>query len=548
MVDIAIRGGLIIDGTGRPAYIGDVLVDDGRVVGMGAVGEADAGQTIDATGRVVAPGFIDIHTHADSTLLVHNHAYSSVTQGITTEVISNCGNSLPPIDGSEGRDRVRKRMRSKMGDEALQANLEWSTLGEFLAALEHNGIGENIVMMVGQGTLRAVAMGPQTLGPASSDQLDCMKSLVAQGMDEGAFGLSTGLTFAPGTYADTPEIIELARVAAKRGGRYFTHVRMFPNAGQMVWCIEEAVRIARDADMPLQVAHLVASTASYSFLYKRPSTLEAMEILEAAARQGVQLYWDVYPYNYSSVNRLRNWLSPSFASLDTEAAVEKLALPETRTWLQGELLGPEEGWYVGKLDWVLALHVVSCPPKPELVGERLWTLVKAAGKQKQPIQFLCDLVIATGDQILCTAMEMEDQYIDAALRHPLGMPSSDGHALDHPLEPPYVAHPRHAGSMVRFLAKYVRGRKICTLEEAIHKMTLLPARSIGLIDRGTLRVGNWADVVVFDPDTVSDQATFEDPYKRPIGIEYVFVNGILTVDRGAPTGALAGKALRHGDA
>ncbi len=547
MVEILIKGGTIIDGTGRRGIPGDVAVDKGRIVGIGNIGDVKADRTVDAKGKIVAPGFIDIHTHADTTVLVHPNALSSITQGITTEVISNCGSSLAP-KGPGGDDRVIRRIRSRMGDDVSKADLNWNTLAEFLDTLERHGLGENVIMMMGQGTARAIAMGEKAMGPASPTELESMKSIVAQAMEEGAWGVSTGLTFAPGCYAATPEITELAKVASKYGGRYFTHVRMFPNAGQMVWCIEEAVRIAREADLPLQVAHLVASTASYNFAFKRASTPEAIKILEDASKDGVRLYWDVYPYNNSSVNRLRNWLSPSFARFDKPSAMAHLKKPETRSWLQSELLGPEEGWYVGKTDWILALHIVNCPSKPELVGQRIWSLVVEASKTKDPVNFLCDLVIQHDDEISCSAMDMSDENIDAALRHPLGMPSSDGWALDRPLPAPYVAHPRHAGSMVRFLGKYWRKRKICSLEEAIHKMTALPALSIGLQDRGTLLRGNWADVVVFDPDTVEDRATFADPYLRPVGIETVLVNGKFAVDGGQPTGTLAGRALRHGQA
>lgn len=375
-----------------------------------------------------------------------------------------------------------------------------------------------------------------------------MKKLVAQSMEEGAWGISTGLTFIPSCFADTNEVVELAKVAAGYGGSYFTHVRMFPDGSQQLWAVDEGVQVARRADMLVQVAHLGSSTASYNYAYKRSCTLDAIDLLDRAAREGVKVQWDVYPYNFSALNRLRSWLSPELANMDKKTGLAKLASAEFRDWLRGEMVGPAEGWYVGKLDWILACHVASCTTKPELVGRRLWDLAEETGKTKDPLDFLCDLVLETDDQALCTIMNIKEPDLQAILRHPLGGPSSDGSALDHPLAPPRVAHPRHAGSFVRFLGRYCREQKLFPLEEAVRKMTSLPAQSVGLKDRGTLMVGNWADVVVFDPDTVADRATFEDPYQRPVGIDYVLVNGVVTVESGKLTNALAGRALRHGQA
>jgi N-acyl-D-amino-acid deacylase len=293
---------------------------------------------------------------------------------------------------------------------------------------------------------------------------------------------------------------------------------------------------------------LGSSTASYNYTYKRSCTPEAIELLDRAAREGVKVQWDVYPYNYSQLNRLRSWLSPELARMGKKTGMSKLADAEFRNWLRGEMVGPAEGWYVGKLDWILACHVASCTTKPELFGRRLWDLAVEAGRTKDPLDFLCDLVLETDDQALCTIMNIEEHDLQAILRHPLAGPSSDGYALDHPLAPPRVAHPRHAGSFVRFLGRYWREQKLLPLEEAVRKMTSLPAQSVGLTDRGTLMVGNWADIVIFEADTVADRATFEDPYQRPVGIHYVLVNGVVTVENGEPTGALAGRALRRGRA
>ncbi len=554
-MDVLIKNGTVVDGTGAPGFIADVGIEGGRIVDIGDLSEAAADRTIDATGQVVSPGFIDTHTHTDRTIILHHGATSSVVQGITTEVISNCGTTMAPqndrIRESYTRDNIAKVLGPK---EAAQADLSYRTVAEYLDTLERQGIGINVITMVGQGTMRGAVMGLSETRPANQDELTEMKRLLVQGLEEGAWGLTTGRNIAPGHFAGMEEVLALAREVQPYRGSYFCHIGSLPTPGQTLRALDEAVEIAQQAGIHLQVAHLGSSTSGWESDNKpgkiagsvRGRALKALERLDGLARNGMDLVWDAYPYNFSGAANPFDIMPASINFMDRRQALERLKTKETRDWLRKELAEPESGRGMSKLEWIVVGFVIACPARPEIEGRCLWDMAVEQGVD--PLDLVCDLLIEADGHLLRSAEHIHEENLQAIYRHPLAMPSSDGWALDHPLPPDRSAHPRHAGSLVRFFGRYWREKQLFPLEEAVRKATSLPARSLGLKRRGTLEKGNWADVVVFDPDTIADRSTFQQPFLRPVGVNYVLVNGAIAVDAAQPTGALGGQALRRGQA
>jgi N-acyl-D-aspartate/D-glutamate deacylase len=553
VIDILIKGGTVVDGTGKPSYKGDVAIESGKIADIGNLASAAASRTIDATGQIVSPGFIDTHTHTDRTIILHHGATSSVVQGITTEVASNCGTTMAPQNELTREAFTRNNIAKVLGpQEAALADLAYSTVAGYLETLERQGIGINVVTMVGQGSVRGCVMGLEAKRPATTDEITAMKKLVTQGLEEGAWGFSTGRNIAPGSFASTDETIEVAKAATPFHSSYFTHIGALPTPGQTLKALDEAIEIAQKAKLHLQVAHLGSSTSGWESDNKpgsiagsvRGRALRAIEKLDNQAKDGMDLVWDAYPYNFSGAANPFDIMPPELAFMDRKKALASLASKETRDWLRGKMTEPESGRGMSKLEWIVVGFVIACPPKPEIEGKCIWDM--AVEQNKDPLDFVCDLLIETDGQLIRSAEHIHEENLQSIYRHPLAMPSSDGWALDRPLPPDRTAHPRHAGSMVRFFGRYWREKKLFSLEEAVRKATSAPAKSIGLKKRGALVKGNFADLVVFDPEKIADKATFQQPFLRPVGVQSVLVNGVVAVDNGNPTGKLGGRALRRG--
>lgn len=525
MYDILIKNGKVYDGTGAPWCWADVGVKDGRIVSVGPIPDGEAQKVIDARGLAVSPGFIDTHTHSDTSFLVDPKADSKVKQGVTTEVAGNCGHSDAPLTA-----RSRQMVEGRMADEGLTPT--WTSFGEYLEAVERSGSSANFTCLVGHCAIRAAVMGFDRRPPAP-EELAQMQALIAQSMDEGAIGFSTGLVYAPSSFAETPEIIELCRPVAARNGFYFTHIRS-SDAGLMQ-SIEETIEIAEKAGLPAQVAHHKA-TGKSNWGKVGPT----FDLIDKARRRGVDVTADQYPYIGSSsslASTLRSWAQEG----GRDALVARIKDPVLRPRLKAEMTGDVEnliGW-----DRLIIARVASEANK-RYEGTSMADIARERGVH--PCDAALDLLIEENGEVSRIRFGMCEEDVRTVMKQPIVMIGSDGSSLmDHGPLCSGKPHPRNFGTFPRVLGKYVREEKVLTLEEAIRKMTSLPAWRLRLSDRGILKPGMWADITVFNPDTVKDAADFGDPFKYPVGVPYVVVNGEIVVDGGRHTGVTPGRVLRR---
>ena len=526
MLDVLIKGARVVDGSGAAARVADLGVSDGRIVEIGDLGAAMAKEIIDASGLVAAPGFIDMHSHSDNTLPINPRAESKIRQGVTTEVIGMCGGSPAPVTEERRAEIVRQ------ADGYIKC-LPWSWLsfGEYLDYLRGNGLSVNVAPMVGHGTIRVAAMGHVSDEPTPA-QLADMKALLAQAMDEGAWGFSTGLIYPPGFFSKTDEIVELAQVAAARNGFYFSHIR--GEGETLLDAISEAVAIGERAGLPVQTAHFKASGRSHW-----GKAAQALEILDAARVRGVDITSDMYPYTAASTGL--SALLPDWAhDGGRDALLGRLSDPETRAKIRQSVIDGVDG-LEGAEQWAGTL-ISRCPSMPELEGKTIADLSAEMGKA--PADVVLDVLAEASANVSMIRFKMSEDNLCMQLRHGPMMIGSDGSALatEGPLSEG-KPHPRNYGTFPRVLAKYVREEGVLSLEEAVHKMTALPAQKLRLADRGLLRQGYWADIALFDPETIQDRATYTDPHRYPLGIPYVMVNGQVTVAAGVHRGTLAGRIL-----
>ncbi|MCW3979163.1 MAG: D-aminoacylase [Candidatus Bathyarchaeota archaeon] len=519
--DIIIEGGRVIDGSGNPWIKADVGVVAGRIEAVGRLAGAEAGKRVNAAGRVVAPGFIDIHSHSDYTVLIDPRVESKVRQGVTTEVVGNCGSSAAPMN-TEVRAYRERYMRASLGEDF---EFNWETMAEYMALIDASGASFNVVPMVGQGTIRQNVMGYENRDPTRSE-LEAMKGLVAEALEDGAWGMSTGLIYTPSTFAKTDEIVELAKVLKEHDGVYFSHIR--GEGETLLEAVEEAVEIGGRAGVPVQIAHFKASGKAY---WGR--TKDSLRLVEEGRRKGVDVTFDQYPYVASSTGL--SALMPHWAQEGgADRLLERLRDPEIRRKIR-------DGPATVTRDWASVL-IASAKNHPQHEGKTVAEVAELEGKEEMDAVF--DLLIAEDAQVAIVSFGMSEEDVRRVMRSPFGMVGSDGRAV----APRGVLgrgkpHPRYYGTFPRVIGHYVR-EGVITLQEAVRKMTSAPAQRLGLRDRGLLREGFKADIAVFDPANVKDEATFVDPHRFASGIPYVFVNGTLVVDNGEHTGALPGKALR----
>lgn len=530
MDDLVFEGARVVDGTGAPWFVGDVAVREGKIAAVGKLDKRPAKRRIDARGLVVAPGFIDLLGQSEYNVLVDKRAASKVTQGITTEVTGE-GVSIAPlnqalIDGD--RDTYKK----------YGVWPDWRTLDGYFRALEKRGTAINVATFVGSGGLRSYVVGNENR-PANAQELNAMKALLEQAMREGALGVSSSLQYIPNIYSSTEELIALAKVAARYGGAYFTHQRS--ESGRIDSSLDEAFRIAREANIRTQVWHL--KTAYRPNWGRMPAVLAKFE---AARAQGLDVSANQYPYNRAS-NGLDACLPPWVREGGREALLKRLADPATRDRVKADMGRETTDWenqYLGSggAEGIMVSSVLSDALK-KYEGRTIARIAQEEGKD--PRDALLDLVIADRANASCIISIMDEKDVRTALAHPIVAFCTDSpaKATDGPLSREY-SHPRGWGSAARILGHYVRDEKVLPLEEAIRKMTSFPAASAGLQDRGILRPGFAADLAVFDPKTVRDVATFEDPNRYSEGFRYVAVNGVLVVDDGKLTGKTPGRALR----
>lgn len=528
LFDLVVKNGIVVDGTGNPWFKAEVGIEDGRISDIGELSSSESKRVLDAKGLVVAPGFIDMHAHSDFSLLVNPLAESKVRQGVTTEVIGNCGSSAAPLN-----DFLKQEIKetSPVLEEA-KLKLDWHSMDEYLKRLERNGIALNVVPLVGNGNIRALVMGYDSRR-SSRSELEKMKEVLAETMEEGAVGLSSGLIYPPSCYADTKELIELCKIVAKYGGIYTSHIR--GEGETLIDSVKEAIEIGKKAGVPVEISHHKASGKSNWGKVK-----QTLKMVDEARSIGVDVTCDVYPYLAGSTGL--DALLPAHAwEGGIEKLVEKLKNRKIRKRLRREMkegqsnLSIADGW-----DTIM---IVYCKGHREYEGKTIAEI--AEQKRIDPFDFVFDLLIEEKASVAIVLFSMCERDMRAVLRHSVSMIGSDSFAIA-----PYGVlgkgkpHPRTYGTFPRVLGEYVRRKKLLTLENAIRKMTSFPAQKLRLRDRGLLRKGMWADITVFNPEKIGDKATYASPHQYPVGIKYVIVNGQVVIANGKHTRELSGKALR----
>ncbi|PYN98668.1 MAG: hypothetical protein DMD91_14405 [Candidatus Rokuibacteriota bacterium] len=523
MLDLKIEGATVIDGTGIPGGRTDLGVRDETIVAVGDLSRESAGRTVHAAGRVVAPGFIDMHSHSDWRLRANRRAESKIRQGVTTEVVGNCGFSPAPATDEHLDDLKGFALYIPRG-----MDFRWRSVGEYLDALDEAGTAVNVVQLVGHGTLRVAAMGFARRAPTAAE-LTAMQRALIDAIDAGAWGLSTGLIYAPGSYAATPEIVTLARVCARRRNTvYASHIR--GEGATLLDAVAEAITVGREADVAVQVSHIKAAG--------RPNwggVTRALALVDAAVADGIDVMADVYPYTASSTS-LRSLLPDWALEGGITAMVERVRDPASRELIVKELEQPVTGQsLLDRVGWENVMISFS-PGRKDVEGKRLSEIGGLAAALD---------VLADEPRSAMILFQLDERDVRQALAHPRVMIGSDGSSLA-----PYgelgegKPHPRSYGTFPRVLGEYAREQRLLPLAQAIHKMTGLPARRLGLADRGVIRPGAKADLVVFDPRRVSDRATYEAPHQYPDGIQHVVVNGRFVIRDGEHTGSLPGRVLR----
>ena len=533
MFDLLIRNARVIDGTGFASYLADVAVKDGLIRQIGDLSGVDAKEVLDAQGKALAPGFIDIHTHSDSTLLADYRGQSHIQQGVTTEVLGQCGGSAVPR--SRAMALLQKEMQLRLQPET-EPFMGTST-AEYLAELEKRGISQNVVFVLGQGNLRQIVMNYDA-GPANAAQLEEMKQLVRQAMQEGSAGISTGLIYAPSIYAATDEIVELAKVAAEYDGIYFTHMR--GENDTVIEAVQEALAIGRRAKIKVQLSHLKAMGR-----HMWGKSREILALLEAARQEGIDVTFDQYPYTAAACGL--DTVLPPWASIGGKAKmVERLQNPAEKARMLADITNEQ-----GLGDWISIykgvgwdqIMITGFPPDASLEGKMIAEI--AAEQGQDAWDTCCDLIIRNqGERVSIVYFAIGEEDLERILCHPLQMVGSDTGAVGG--EPgPGKPHPRAFGSFAGILGKYVREKKLFSLEEGVRKLSSAQAARLQLKDRGLIRPGYRADLVLFDPDTIDAPADYLNPRQYATGIAAVWVNGVLSVRDGVHTGAKAGMVLRH---
>ena len=544
MLDIGILGGRIVDGAGNPWYIGDIGVAGKKIAKMGKIDKSECRRTIDARGLYVCPGFIDIHTHSDITVLIYPGCDSTLRQGVTTHLIGNCGSSAAPM-----REPYVDLWKTYWGDWAGTFDKdEWRTFGEYLKVLERSGVGHNIAALVGHGAVRTAALGAERRAP-NPKELKLMKGLVDEAMRSGAFGLSTGLVYPPGSFAKTDEIVELCKVVAKYGGMYTSHIR--GERETIADAIKEAIMIGERSGVRVQISHNCPKIGAWG------RTKETLGLVEKARKRGLDVTVD-NDVHTDLAPALSGALPQYLAELKKKDMLEHIKSKSNRERIKREIIedrlpafGPSGLLKHGLFDRIFIMH---CPKQKKLEGKTIDQVAKE--RRKDTFETYFDLMVEENDDIIAIFDYISEDDIKKLLVHPLVMVSSDcaTWATHGPLTDPPPYEPCAFGEYPGILERYVRDEELLTMQEAIRKMTSFPAQRLGLLDRGLLRPGMKADITIIDLDKIKDRATnlwpheypFKNyPHRYPEGIPFVIVNGTVAVDKSKQTKALAGEVLRH---
>jgi N-acyl-D-aspartate/D-glutamate deacylase len=527
--DLVIRNGRVIDGSGNPWQYADVAIAGGRIVAVGRITKRGA-REIDAAGLVVSPGFIEMHGHAGIPLLVSGRAESTIRQGITT-VSEGEGSSPAPAIGYAAEET--RRTLAEYG-----LSLDWTTLGGFFDRLEKQGISTNFYTFVSQGSIRKAVYGVENRPPTAAE-MRRMEELTHAAMRDGAFGLSSSMSHPPGIWTSAEEFIALAKIAASYGGLYTRHLE--DESDSLLNAISEAIAVGESARIPVEIFHLkVAGPRNWGKLARG-----AIDMIEAARARGVDVFADQYPYERSGwplANSIPAWAREG----GDEAMVKRLTDPSTRMRIRVDI---ERGFTNSGIGMTkdglenIYISTLSGADNQRHIGKSVSQVAKERGAE--PIETFFDLLIEEKGRVGATYWWMSEEDIKTIMRVPWVAFSTDGSpvAASGPLSHG-KPHPRYYGTFPRILGRYVREERVISLEDAIRKATSLAAQRLGLRDRGLVREGMWADITVFNPDTVADRATYEDPHRYPAGIDYVIVNGQVVIDKGEHTGAMPGRVLR----
>jgi len=530
--DLVIRGGNVVDGTGNPWVAEDIAITDGVIQKVGSVNESGKIE-IDAKGMLVSPGFIDLHNHDDLTILALPNAESHIMQGITTSVVGNCGIGLAPL--TEGSLDLVKNFTAPFRVAGFDYEWDWKTIREYYDKVQKKGITINLAPLVPHGIIRFAVKGSDSSEP-SQEEMNEMKQLLQQSLDDGAFGLSSCLIFAPGSYSKTEELIELAGVLKKYGAIYATHIR---NEGdRLIESVEEAIMVGEANNIPVEIAHHKASGKT-----NWGKVNGSLRLMEWARKRGVEISCDVYPYTAANL-----WLTTLLPVWVTQGGrqkmVERLRDNEIRLQARKEI---EDNTMTGE-NWLRGagwdgVFIAGCPSRREYEGKSLREILKGKGNVDDLYDELFDLFIEIEEPATIIMFAMDEDDVRTVMRNPLAAIISDSW-----VSAPFIAgkpHPRAYGTFPRFLGKYVREERIMTMEEAVRKITSLPAAKVRLKDRGIIKGGFKADIVVFDPDRIKEKSTFFEPHQYPEGIDYVIVNGKVVVNHGELTGVRSGKVLKR---
>src|SRR5438552_641602 len=526
--DVIIKGGTVYDGTGRQPKKADVGINGDRIAAIGNLRQATAATIVDAGGMAVAPGFINMLSHSESSLIVDPRSLSELKQGVTTQILGEL--SMGPLN-----DQMKRRLRESQGD--VKYDIEWTTLAEYLNYLETRGVSCNVASFIGATTIRENVIGFEDKAP-TPEQLDHMRELVRKEMEAGALGTGTSLIYPPAFFAKTDELIELCKVAAKYQGKYTVHMRSEGN--QLVEGVQETIRISREAGLPVEIYHLKAAGVS-----NWPKMDQVIKMIEDARRHGVKISANMYTYPAGGTG-LDAAMPPWVFDGGREAAYKRLQDPATRKKIADAIRTPTNEWenlylLAGSPDRILLASFRTEKLKP-LTGKTLAEVAKMRGKD--PVETIMDLVLEDRSRIGTIYFLMSEDNIKKQIRQPWVSFGSDAASI----APEGIflkssAHPRAYGNFARLLGKYVRKEKVISLTEAVRRLTSLPATNLGLDHRGFLKAGIFADVVIFDPQTIADRATFENPHQLAVGVKHVFVNGVQVLKDGEHTGAKPGRAL-----
>jgi N-acyl-D-amino-acid deacylase len=527
--DVLIRHGTLFDGTGRPGIRGDLAIRGDAIAEIGQLDKADATTIVDAAGLAVAPGFIDVHTHSDLMALIEPRHEAKLRQGVTTDLVAQDGFGYAPLN-----EKLLGYLRDYWG--GISGSVDSAGIGPnttVTAYLDrfHNRCSANIATMVPQGNVRFLVMGVENR-PATPDEVRRQQRIVEECMEQGCCGVSTALTYAPNSYADTNELTEICKPLARYGGFYQPHLRSYGT--RLRESIEETMAIARGANCGAQLTHFTAAFAA-----NKGRAPEYLRQVDDARRQGLDITMDSYPYTAGQTGM--HAMFPSWTQEKGPAEFKRMLTDrKARARMKADLEAGCDGMHFCPVDWsIFQIAAVETDCNKELIGMRIPAAARARGVS-DPFEFVCDLLLEENCRVLILSFVHDEANIEKIIAHPAHMVGSDGIWIgDRP-------HPRGWGCHARYLALYTRERKVLRLEQTIYKMTGFPAWRLGLKKRGELRKGYFADVTVFDPARIQDTATYEQPRSFPRGVHRVFVNGVEVIRNGNHTGATPGRGLRRG--